>query len=171
MGSERARLKPLTVRDGKEIYDMLQNIGSNENEFRNEVKGMTFGEYKEWLRKQYAVSKGIGIPKGYVRQWTYWLYIDDRPIGYGKIRECVTEESKRKGGNIGCAIDSRQRRKGYGGVLFEELLREAKRLGIKEIYSTVEKNNGPSIIIHEKHGFKLLKDDGERYHFSSYISI
>ena len=35
-------LKSLSLSDGRDIYEMLQEIGSNENGFHNKVNGMSF---------------------------------------------------------------------------------------------------------------------------------
>ena len=162
-------LKELTTLDSTDVYEMLQRIGPAENEFHNDVNGMTFEEYKQWLKKQHSWSMGDELPAGYVKQWTYWLYEDEVPIGYGKLRERATEESKEFGGNIGFAIDPLYRRKGYGNVFFRLLLDKAKTLGIKEVFSTVEKFNYASKTIHENCGGCLIKEDEIRWYFIFYL--
>ena len=144
-------LRELRTTDGVDIYEMLQRIGPAENAFHNDVNGMTFDEYQKWLVKQHAWSIGEELPFGYVKQWTYWLIDDEgNPVGYGKLRERATEESKKFGGNIGYAIDPIVRGMGYGMKLFELLLEVAKQKGIKEVFSTVEKYNYTSKHVHEK---------------------
>lgn len=159
-------LKQLSINDGMDIYEMLQRIGAEENAFHNDVNGMTFEEYKQWLVKQESWAKGDSLPEGYVRQWTYWLYDNNMPVGYGKLREKLTDSSREFGGNIGYAIDSERRGKGYGSLLFSSLLDKARELGIKEIMSTVEKNNIASKIIQEKCGGVLIKENEDRWYFS-----
>ena len=44
-------LKSLSLSDGRDIYEMLQEIGSNENGFQNKVNGMSFSQFKDWLAK------------------------------------------------------------------------------------------------------------------------
>lgn len=158
-------LRELSVDDGEEIYAMLQRIAPDENKFNNEVNGMSFEEYKQWLVKQAAWAKGEMLPKGYVRQWTFWLYDGSLPVGYGKLRESLTDQSRRLGGNIGFAIDPLQRGKGYGKVLFSELLQKAREHKIKEVVSTVEKFNYPSKKIHEKNGGILTDETDSRWFF------
>ena len=68
------RLQELTIEDGMDIYEMLQRIKPEENAFHNEVNGMTYEEFKQWLQKQAAWATGDQLPAGYVQQWTYWLY-------------------------------------------------------------------------------------------------
>lgn len=159
-------LRLLSTENGKDVFDMLQRIGSNENKFKNEVCGMTYEEYKCWLLLQSQWANGENLPQGYVKQWTYWLYNDIIPLGYGKLREKVTEESRKFGGNIGFAIDPLYRGMGYGKILFKELLREAEVRKLPEVFSTVEKYNYPSKKIHEECGFVLVAENEERWFFS-----
>lgn len=159
-------LQELTVNDGIDIFNMLQRIGSSENEFHNDVNGMNYDEFKSWLHLQHSWSLGKQLPNGYVKQWTYWLIVDEIPVGYGKLREKVTEQSKQFGGNIGFAIDPNERGKGYGNLLFGLLLKEASNKNIKEVFSTVEKYNYRSKKVHEKYGGKLIDEDSVRWYFT-----
>ena len=127
---------------------------------------MACNEFKKWLVTQKQWEHGDSLPTGYVRQWTYWFYDMEEPIGYGKLRERLTEKSRNIGGNIGYAIASDRRGKGYGYILFKMLLNEAQFLGISEVMSTVEKNNPASKRIQEKCGGKLIKETEERWYFS-----
>ena len=42
-------LRQLAPSDGKDVYNMLQHIGEEENAFKNPVKRMSYDEYKTWL--------------------------------------------------------------------------------------------------------------------------
>ena len=127
---------------------------------------MTRKEFAEWCIKQDAWSKGEMLPAGYVKQWTFWLYADNIPVGYGRLREKVTEQSRLFGGNIGYCISRKFRGRGYGLYLFGALLKAAVDLGIESIWSTVEKGNIASKIVHEKCGGVLAGENTERYFFS-----
>ena len=158
-------LKELTPFDGYDIYHMLQTIGKEENEFHNDVNGMSYDDFKQWLIVQYNWAQGIDLPKGYVKQWTFWLYVEGNPVGYGKLRERLTASSRRIGGNIGYAISSYERGKGYGSILFQKLLDKARELKIETIISTVEKNNSSSKKIQEKCGGVLIEENDERWFY------
>ena len=158
-------LRLANVSDGTDIYQMLQRIGSCENRFNNEVNGMTFEQFKVWLKERVAWSEGMMLPPGYVRQWTYWLYNGDIPVGFGKLREKVTDQSRIFGGNIGFAIDPLYRRHGFGCVLLEMLISEGRRKQLSELFSTVEKYNYASKRIHEKCGGILVKEDDVRWYY------
>ena len=163
-------LKQLSVHDGIDVYHMLQRIGPSEYGFNNEVNGMSFVEYKKWLIERDAWSRGEMLPDGYVKQWIYWLSVDERTVGYGKLREQPTEASRKFGGNIGYAIDPSERGKGYGNILFGLLLKQAAILNIHEIFSTVDKYNYSSKNVHEKHGGTLCSEDDFRWYYDFSIS-
>ena len=159
-------LKQLSVNDGREVYDMLQRIGADENAFHNEANGLTYSEFKEWLKLMDDWSKGENLPDGYVREWKYWLVDNDgHYCGYGKIREKLNKKSREFGGNLGFAIDPLYRDRGYGNILFNLLLLEARNKSIREIISTVEKYNYPSKKIHEKCGGRLYRETDIRWYF------
>lgn len=40
-------IRKLSVNDGRDLYEMLQELPAEENGFINSVKGKTFDEYKE----------------------------------------------------------------------------------------------------------------------------
>ena len=56
-------LRQLSVDNGLSEYNMLQEIGSNENGFTNEANGMTFDEYKRWLIQENDCSQAKNMPQ------------------------------------------------------------------------------------------------------------
>ena len=85
-------LRRLSVDDGPEIYHMLQDIPKEENGFGNNANGMSYEAYKEWLAAKHQESLREGIQDGWkVPSTTYWLYADGVPVGFGKLRHCLTD--------------------------------------------------------------------------------
>ena len=160
------KLVKLSVDDGNDIYELLQRIGACENEFKNTAHGLTYEQYKEWLKQQSDWDMGMNLPKGYVAQSIYWLYDSGIPIGIGKIRHELNDNSRKIGGNIGYAIDPIQRGKGYATRLLGELVKKAKELNIKEILLSVEKYNPASKRVIEKNGGRLINENDSRWFFS-----
>ena len=148
------------------LYEMTQCIDRNENRFNNEPYGMTREEFIQWCIKQDSWSKGEMLPDGYVKQWTFWLYVNNNPVGYGRLRERLTEQSKIFGGNIGYGISKKFRGMGYGTYLFSSLLNIARELGIETILSTVERSNYASRAVNEKLGGIIVKETPEFIFFS-----
>ena len=84
-------LKPLSLADGKAVYEMLQGIGENENGFHNKVKGMPYEGFRAWLEQEYAYDHGVGMPDWMVPQTTYWLMDGDTPVGCGRLRHTLND--------------------------------------------------------------------------------
>ena len=158
MLSEICELRQLAPSDGKDCFEMLQHIGRQENDFTNPVHDMTYEEYLDWLKQQDDWSRGEKLPQGYVPQTCYWLVVNNTPVGFGKIRMGLTEKSRLEGGNLGYAIDSRQRGKGYGSKLLELLIIKAKEFKLPRPLITVKKFNIASKRVAELNGAKLIKE-------------
>lgn len=159
-------LRKLTLED--DCYDLLQNIKSNEYLFTNEVFGQTKEFYKEWLSKMNDWDKGNNLPDGYTRQTIYWFCVNDKPIGIGKLRYTLTDDTKKYGGNIGYALDKNYRGLGYGKILVDLLIKKAKELEIPELVATVEKDNAQSNAIISKFSNGVMYEDSERRSYVLY---
>ncbi len=57
-------LKRLTLDDGWDIYNMLQEISKEESGLLNGANGLSFCEIKAWLTKQFDMSVQDGIVDG-----------------------------------------------------------------------------------------------------------
>ncbi len=159
-------LKQLSPDMGKAEYDMLQGISAVENGFTNPVYDLSYDEYKEWLRITDNNSRGIDLPEGWIPFTTYVLYIDGVPVGYGRVRHSSSEylETVIGAGNLGYGITKEYRGKGYGSILFKELLKRCKEIGYKEIKLFPMKNNEPSVKIMLRNGGKIIGDfKGEKH--------
>lgn len=89
-------LRALSKNEGKQIFDMLQEIAPNDNGFRNEMHGVSYQEFTVWLERNEGFSKGIGLEDWMVPQTTYWLFHNQTPVGYGNelLRLLLNECSK-----------------------------------------------------------------------------
>ena len=131
----KIELKQINDNMNEPEYQMLQGILGVENGFTNPAYNLSYAEYKNWLREEADHSRGIGLPVGWKPYTTYILYIDDSPVGYGRIRHSSDEylETIVGAGNLGYGISKEYRGKGYGNILFQELLKKCKELGYNEI--------------------------------------
>ncbi|WP_051624319.1 hypothetical protein [Clostridium akagii] len=77
-------LKELSIADGKDIYDMIKEIGPGENGFQNRGYYINTENFRDYLKGNINMSKGINLDSKYVPQTLYWLYIDDEPVVLGK---------------------------------------------------------------------------------------
>ncbi len=111
-------------------------------------------------------SKGIGLPGRWKPYTTYILYIDDIPVGYGRVRHSSDEylETVVGAGNLGYGISKEHRGKGYGSILFQELLNKCKEFGYNEIKLFPLKTNVATINIMIKNGGKIIGDFKKEKH-------
>lgn len=154
----RIELKQLSINMGKEEYDMLQGIIDGENGFSNPAYQLSFDEYKNWLVKEDNYSRGEDLPEGWIPMTTYFLYIDNIPVGYGRVRHTSSEylETVIGAGNLGYGISKNYRGRGYGNVLFRELLNKCKDFGYNEIKLFPHKENTATIKIMLKNGGEII---------------
>ena len=139
------QLRPLSLSDGLDVYEMLQELPKDENGFMNGMNGRSVEEYHQWLERCLCVSQGVGLEDWMVPQSTFWLYVDGQPVGMGKVRHRLTEKLLADGGHIGYAIRPSCRGKGYGKPQRRLLLQEAQKLGIDRVLLTIRNHNAPSI--------------------------
>lgn len=158
-------LRVISQADGLDVYDMLQSLPKDENGFMNGTGGKTYEEYKEWIKAKVAESLQEGIVDGYkVPQTTYWLYVDGKPVGMGKLRRFLTDALKVAGGHIGYAIAPQYRGKGYGKLILKLLLEEAKRIGLEEVLLTIHTDNAASLSVAKANGGQVEKEENGRYY-------
>ena len=134
------------------VYLMLQQIDKEENAFTNDVKDLSYDQFIDWVKIMIDWSNGINLPIGYVKQSTYIAYLNDVPVGIGKIRHELTETTRKSGGNIGFAIAKQYRGRGFGTKLMNQLVSEARMIGVDEIIATVKKDNLSSQKAIERNG-------------------
>lgn len=156
-------LKQLNTNPGKEEFEMLQGIENNENGFMNIVKNMTFKEYKQWLIDEHNHHLGKNLPDNWIPYTTYFLYINNKPVGIGRIRHGTNEILQKVigAGEIGYGISKDFRGNGYGGILFKELLKECVNYGYNKITLFPHKTNVATIKIMLKNKGRILGDFNE----------
>lgn len=162
----KVELKQLDINMTEQEYGMLQGILDGENGFTNPAYNLSYEEYKNWLHDANNHSRGVGLPKGWIPYTTYILYIDDIPVGYGRIRHSSDEylETVVGAGNLGYGISKEYRRKGYGDILFKELLKKCKEHRYNEIKLFPLKTNEATVKIMIKNGGKIVGDfKGEKH--------
>lgn len=165
----KVELKQLSVNMTEQEYVMFQGILDIENGFTNPAYNLTYNEYKKWLQEVDNHSKGINLPDGWIPYTTYILYINDIPVGYGRIRHSSSEylETVVGAGNFGYGISKEYRGKGYGDILFKELLKKCKEYGYREIKLFPLKTNEATLKIMIKNGGRIIGDFKNEKHIIS----
>ncbi|MDE7416501.1 MAG: GNAT family N-acetyltransferase [Lachnospiraceae bacterium] len=161
-------LRALAVTDGIDIYEMLQELPADENGYINRAAGMSFDEYKEWLKGKVQEAEQTGIIDGWkVPSTTFWLFEDGRPVGCGNLRHFLTDKLLEQGGNIGYSIRPSDRNRGLGKTLLSLLIEESRKKGIDKLLLTIHSQNTPSLHVALANGGKIEKATEER----SYVWI
>lgn len=156
-------LRKLSVDDGMDVYAMLQEIPKEEKGLINNANGLSFEEYKAWLKRKHADSTQIGLVDGWkVPSTTYWLYADGKPVGFGSIRHFLTDALCKAGGHIGYGIAPKYRGKGYGKKILGLLLEEAWQLGIDKVLLTIQLDNAASKAVALANGGVIAEQTDER---------
>lgn len=154
-------LSRLSLADGVEIYNMLQEISFNDNGFHNKVCGMSYEQFREWIKREYLLDTG-NLEDWMVPQTSYWLYDDDKVIGYGRIRHYLNDKLIETSGHIGYAIRSTERGKGYGDRILSLLLEECKKLNISRVQIGTNSDNVASNKIILKHSGVLIRSSNNK---------
>ena len=162
-------IKALSIDDGFDIYQMLQEIPADENGFLNSAFGKDYAAYQAWLQSAAANARQQDIVDGWkVPQSTYWLFADETPVGYGKIRHFLTDKLKESGGHLGYSIRPAFRQKGYGTQFLGLLVEESRKLGVEEIYLTIRSENIASIKTALANNARILRVTEQRYYLAIY---
>ena len=152
-----AELRQLSIDNGIDEYNMLQEIDRNEYGFTNEVKDMSFVQFEEWLIKETDIADAKNLPENWIPQTTYFLYVDDLPVGIARIRHYSSDFLEKQGvGNFGYGIARPYRGKGYGELLFIKILEKCKLHGYSKIKSFVHTDNIASNRIFIANGAKFV---------------
>ena len=159
-------LKKLSKNAGRDIYELLQLIPKDENGLFNKANGLSFDEYRQWLINKQIESEQKGLVDGWkVPSTTYWLYVDNVPVGFGNVRKFLTDALRVSGGNIGYGIAAPYRGKGYGKELLKLLLEKANEAGIDKALITIHKDNIASRAVAEANGAILEKEAEDRVYY------
>ena len=159
-------LRECSIVDGKDMLEMIREIGPGENGFMNEGYNMNDVDFTDYLFSCVNSSKGIDLKPARVPQTNYWLVVNGRPVGLGKLRHCLNDNLKKIGGHIGYCIRPSERGRGFGIILLYEILKKARELNIPRVLITCDEINTASRRVVENNSGKLERAvGGECYYW------
>ena len=159
-------LKAVNPKESIFLYDFYQKIPANECGFKNDAYGLSKEKFAEYLQKKYDSSQGINLKPNRVPSTEFVLYIDNEPVGIGRVRHYLTEELLNHAGHISFAIAPEFRGQHYAEILLKDLLKQAKKLNLAKVLLTCNENNVGSYKTIEKNGGKLEKiQSAERFYW------
>jgi len=159
MQDKRIELRELTANDGMDVFRMAQEIGPGENGFVNGFFVERFEQFQEKLKRNVWLAKGIDLEPQLVPQTVYWFYVNDVPVGYGKLRHRLNDQLRLHGGHIGYVIRPSERGRGYAVLLLRELLRAADAIGLADALLTCDEHNTPSRRAIERNGGLMIEQE------------
>ncbi len=160
MPPDNARLCRPTV-EWETAYRLFLDalIEAGENGHLGEVLNRcgSFTAFLDWLdRCQIHIES-----PDYRSMRIYWLIVDDAVVGESQI-------TRRRDGRytVGYIVSPRHRRCGYGHVLLQLTLAEARTMGIESIYLSCRPTNTASIrIIEQQGGRRIDTGTGPLWHY------
>ena len=157
-------LKPVSLEDDEEYCDLLIELANYEDAYARPVPAdFTSEDFAGFKKARVQMATGIDLPKSVVPTNTYWVMLEDKPIGYATLKHQV--DMTKPGGHFGCCLKKEYQNKGIGSIVADELTEIAyKELGIEEIIYTSKNENEQSKRSVAKIGGELIGvHDG--YHF------
>lgn len=166
----KIELRPMTVLENEDVYQMFQEIPAEEDGFENPAHGMSREAFVVFCQEEVAHSLGKNLAEGYVPGTYYLLFVNEKPVGLIKLRHFLNEHLRRFGGHIGYGIRPSCRGNKWGNLILAELLKFAKAKGIDKALLTIRDYNVRSRKVCEHNGGVLekierRKDFGECYYW------
>jgi len=159
-------LKELNLEDIEKEYEFIKNTPKNENGFTNPYFGVTFEEFKNIKLPQIInYSKGIDLPEGFVPETQYFLWDDEKIVGWFRLRHYLNDFLRDGAGHIGYGIGKEYRGKGYASEGLKLTIKKAWEI-IKEdeIYMSVHKDNPASLKVQQKNSAFIHHEDDKEFY-------
>jgi predicted acetyltransferase len=93
----------------------------------------------------------------------YWGIVNNKVVGRINLRPKLNKKLRIEGGNIGTAVRPGEQNKGYAKEMVVQVLKKAKKLGLKKVLRTCDEDNDASKKVIEATGGifqKKIKYDG-----------
>ncbi len=119
-------LKLANLADAEAEYEAFQKVPPEENGLTNKYSGMSKAEFLEKGLPGIIADANIEPTGNYVPQSYYFLWDDDKIVGWFKFRHQLCESLKRNGGHIGYVTIPEYRGKGYAAKGLKLLLDEVR---------------------------------------------
>ena len=159
------RLEEIQNVDLEASYKLFMSFDKDENGFMNDAYGLSFEEYKYFVRNCYRESRGVGLPSWKVSHTIYILMQGEKAVGIFKVRHYLNDVLKNGSGHIGFGIGKEYRNQGYATRGLQLAVQELKKMMLEdEIYMSVNKNNLASIKVQENNGAYIHHEDEDHYY-------
>lgn len=164
---EELYLKFPTMEDKEIILDYKKEFEQRRDYLAGSGSLNLFDNFEEWLKKaQNDLSeKTCGQGRVPATQYLTIRKTDNKLVGMVQVRHDLNEYLLNFGGHIGDSVRPSERNKGYATKQINLALQECKKLGLKKVLITCNKNNLASARTIIKNGGvlenELQKTEGE----------
>ncbi|HIY59900.1 MAG TPA: GNAT family N-acetyltransferase [Candidatus Eisenbergiella pullistercoris] len=148
------KLIKLWEADLDRTYALQNSFPKEKNGFINEACGLSREEFKEYVQRREANSRGLQLPDGFVPSTVYILENEDGEyVGIFNFRHCLNDFLRNGPGHIGYGIGPKYRGRGYATEGLRLMLQIAeKEISEDEIFLSVHKDNPASLKVQLKNG-------------------
>ena len=95
-----------------------------------------------------------------------------RVLGYAYLDMYSPRTAYRYTADLSIYVANGGTARGVGRLMYEEIERSARQLGLRNIISVITEHNRPSVAFHERHGFTLAgKLDAVGYKFDRWLGV
>ncbi|HEX8932006.1 MAG TPA: GNAT family N-acetyltransferase [Patescibacteria group bacterium] len=108
--------------------------------------------FADFIQNRIDQALGVNLPTGFVPSTELWLIDKDEFVGRTNLRHFLNGYLLKIGGHIGYWIRPSKRKRGYGKIILQLALKEARKIGIKEILVTCDTTNERSRRVIEANG-------------------
>lgn len=135
-----------------DLYEMHKEVPAAETGFMNPAHCMNFEEFKTYVSRLPADSKGAVLSEGRVPMTTYWLFKDSKPVGISRFNHMLTPDLLREGGHVSYAIRPSARGQGLGKKILKLTLEEVQHFVTGRVLLTCLSDNDRSRHVIEANG-------------------
>lgn len=164
---KHAKLVPLKECINNDLYTMYQDIPKEELGVVNKLFGVSYKDFEQ-ICEEMIKEETLSNEEIQATTKRFILFINSIPIGEVGIRTTLNDFWINRGSQIYYKIRKSERGKGYGNLILELALKEAKKLGFTKVRINCDNNNIPSKKVIINNGGKVdIKDYKTKDGFSS----
>ena len=115
-------------------------------------------DFESYLAEVRSREDAATVPVGWVRCTEFCLEVEGEIVGCARLRFELNALLEQEGGHIGYDVRPSARRRGFGNLILQLVLPEARRAGLERVLITVDSDNYSSLRIIEKNGGVLADE-------------
>lgn len=135
------------------LRELLADLGSGENGFMGTPVYTGEATVEQYLQRCCDMPDPATLTPGVVPQTVFWMLdATGLAVGMVRMRHCLNDNLRIRGGHIGFFVRRDQRGKGYAKEALRLALLELRKLGELRALLTVDPENTPSIRVIQANG-------------------